>query len=178
LNGVSADLLDTYEEERLPVAAWMLGVTTKLHRQIMPKKGAEMQRGPETLQLGISYRGGTLASDDREHPGRVVAGDRAPDSPCQTSHGTTVRLFDLFRGPHFTLLQFGSDAEDADFGAVVQTHRIADPDGHVQRAYDICEDVQVLVRPDGYVGTITKNDVGGYLRDAIGLRRGEISCQR
>jgi hypothetical protein len=90
-----------------------------------------------------------------------------------------VRLFDLFRGPHFTLLGFGPGADITDFGAVVQTHRIADPDGHVHRAYDICEDVRVLVRPDGYIGTITKNNVRGYLRDAIGLRdAGKISCQR
>ena len=34
LAGAPASLLDTYEEERLPIAAWLLGATTKLHRQV------------------------------------------------------------------------------------------------------------------------------------------------
>ena len=33
LNGADGALLDTYEEERLPIAASMLGITTRLHRQ-------------------------------------------------------------------------------------------------------------------------------------------------
>jgi len=165
LNGAPGSLLDTYEEERLPVAAWMLGVTTKLHRQIMPKSGATMQRGPETYQLGISYRGGTLARDDRPEPGAVAAGDRAPDAPCQTSDSKPVRLFDLFRGPHFTLFHLGSGVPDENLGALVHTHRIVDSEGHVRRAYGVGDDVQVLVRPDGYIGTITKNSVGPYLKE-------------
>jgi hypothetical protein len=165
LNGASAWLLDTYEQERLPVAAWTLGVTTKLHQQMMPKTGAGMQRGPETFQLGISYRGGTLARDDREEPGSVVAGDRAPDAPCQTSEGKPVRLFDLFRGPHFTLFRLGSGGPEASQSAMVHTHRIVDSEGHVRRAYDIEDDVQVLVRPDGYIGMITKNGAGAYLNE-------------
>jgi 2-polyprenyl-6-methoxyphenol hydroxylase-like FAD-dependent oxidoreductase len=36
LSGAPASLLDTYEEERLPIAAWLLGATTKLHRQRPP----------------------------------------------------------------------------------------------------------------------------------------------
>jgi 2-polyprenyl-6-methoxyphenol hydroxylase-like FAD-dependent oxidoreductase len=33
LSEAPASLLDTYEEERLPIAAWLLGATTRLHRQ-------------------------------------------------------------------------------------------------------------------------------------------------
>jgi hypothetical protein len=165
LNGAPVSLLDTYEQERLPVAAWTLGVTTKLHQQMMPKTGASMQRGPETFQLGISYRGGTLARDDREEPGSVVAGDRAPDAPCHTSGGKPVRLFDLFRGPHFTLFRLGSGGPEASQSAMVHTHRIVDSEGCVRRAYDIGDDVQVLVRPDGYIGMITKNGAGAYLKE-------------
>ena len=70
------------------------------------------RRGPETLQLGINYRDASLAHDDRESPGSVRAGDRAPDAPCHDANGTPVRLFDVFRGPHFTLLGFGSECRD------------------------------------------------------------------
>jgi hypothetical protein len=58
---------------------------------------------PALHQLDISYRDGGLALDDRSAPGQLRAGDRAPDGI--TDDGT--RLFDLFRGPQFTLLGFG-----------------------------------------------------------------------
>lgn len=56
LHGAPVELLDTYEEERLPVAAWMLGVTSRLHRDALRGEGKDQRRGPETLQLGITYR--------------------------------------------------------------------------------------------------------------------------
>ena len=174
LKGGPERLLDTYEAERLPVAAWMLGVTTKLHREILAKEGADHRRGPETLQLGITYRDGPLARDEREMPGSVRAGDRAPDAPCRRVDETKVRLFDLFRGPHFTLLCFGPDLSGVQaqiagvFGEAVQAHTIirpgeaagmaaiVDEDEHARRAYDVRDGAQILVRPDGYIGLITE----------------------
>jgi 2-polyprenyl-6-methoxyphenol hydroxylase-like FAD-dependent oxidoreductase len=150
-NGASAALLDTYEEERLPVAAWMLGVTSRLHRS-MSAHASDQRRGPETLQLGINYRESSLARDDRENPGTLRAGDRAPDSPTHDAAGNPVRLFDLFRGPHFTLLAFGSANIDRDYGPLVHTHAIADTE-----AYDVHSPALVLVRPDGYIGLITES---------------------
>src|ERR1700735_5094648 len=43
LAGAADSLLDTYEEERLPIAAWLLGATTKLHRQVF-QANAELKR--------------------------------------------------------------------------------------------------------------------------------------
>jgi len=46
LSGAPASLLDTYEEERLPVAAWLLGASSKLHRQVT-RSNADLHRdGP------------------------------------------------------------------------------------------------------------------------------------
>src|ERR1700733_8753535 len=107
LTGAAVSLLDTYEEERLPIAAWLLGATTKLHRQVF-RSNADLQRDEQFLQLALNYRGSSLAQGDASLSTTLQPGDRAPDSPLLDHLGDTVRLFDLFQGPHFTLLEFTS----------------------------------------------------------------------
>jgi hypothetical protein len=91
--------------------------------------------------------------------------------------GATVRLFDLFRGPHFTLLAFGGAALPglgSQDGDAVRVHRVARPgalgdgalidtDGEAHRIYG---DGLILVRPDGYVG-YTGPDGGAGLRSYL-----------
>ncbi|WAS90575.1 FAD-dependent monooxygenase [Nannocystis punicea] len=152
LHGAGPGILDTYEEERLPVAAQVLGLSTTLHgRDFRPSLGPT----PAIHQLDITYRGSTLAVDDRATPGELRAGDRAPDA--RLPDGT--RLFDAFRGTHFTLLVFGQRAAPADTGARIV--RTASLDG-----YDVGEDALVLVRPDGYIGAISSSveTIHDYLR--------------
>ena len=174
LNGAPDALLDTYEAERLPVGAWMLGVTSKLHRNALLGEAKDHRRGPETLQLGIAHREGKLAREEREAPGNVRAGDRAPDAPCHDAAGNSVRLFDIFRGPRFTLLAFDSrDGLNVSQipppyastvrtraivhpGANCESEAIVDAGGQARRAYDIPSDTFVLVRPDGYIGLIAE----------------------
>jgi hypothetical protein len=180
LAGARDPLLDTYEEERLPVAASILGITTKLHRQVLSRNTSEQRRGPETLQLGINYRGSSLAREKDNSSANIHAGDRAPDAPCSNSFGTSTRLFDAFRGPHFTLLAFGAchvpTATEMNqcCGSVVHAHSVLrtdaptdnatlsdslfDTEGHAHRAYDAKDGMLVLVRPDGYVGFIANDD--------------------
>ncbi|MFD5517785.1 FAD-dependent oxidoreductase [Streptomyces sp. NPDC127066] len=126
-------LLDTYEEERLPVAADMLGLSTRIHR-------GEARRGGATRQLGLGYRGSSLAVETRTglSDGALRAGDRAPDG---TVDG--VRLFDAFRGPHWTLLTVGTDAETPVLPGA-RPARIG--------SYEPYGTGVFLVRPDGYVG--------------------------
>ncbi|MGX1545862.1 FAD-dependent monooxygenase [Streptomyces adustus] len=126
-------LLDTYEEERRPVAAEMLGLSTKIHR-------GEARRGRETRQLGLGYRGSALAVETRgDVPQEALrAGDRAPDAAVDG-----VRLFDVFRGPHWTLLAVGTDAEPPALPGV-RTARIGSDERYGTGVF--------LVRPDGYVG--------------------------
>ncbi|MER5717231.1 FAD-dependent oxidoreductase [Streptomyces sp. NPDC002132] len=131
-DGADATLLDTYEEERRPVAAEMLGLSTRVHR-------GEARRGAATRQLGIGYRESSLTEDTRETPGAVRAGDRAPDG---TVGG--VRLFDAFRGPHWTLVAVGAPTPDALPAAV----RVVHGEG-VRGTYG---SGLFLVRPDGHVG--------------------------
>ena len=180
LAGARDPLLDTYEEERLPVAASILGITTKLHRQVLSGNTNEHRRGPETLQLGINYRGSSLAREENNSSANIHAGDRAPDAPCSNSSGTLARLFDAFRGPHFTLLAFGAChvgmaiemnrlygftvhahsvlSTDATTGNATSSDSLFDTQGHAYRAYAAKDGLLVLVRPDGYVGFIANDD--------------------
>jgi 2-polyprenyl-6-methoxyphenol hydroxylase-like FAD-dependent oxidoreductase len=130
-DGADAALLDTYEEERRPIAAQMLGISTGVHR-------GEVRRGAATMQLGLGYRESTLSEDTRADAGQVRAGDRAPDTRIGD-----VRLFDAFRGPHWTLLAL--DAEAPDLGAE-SVHVVRGP-AQVPYGKGL-----FLVRPDGYVG--------------------------
>ena len=143
LAGAPDSLLDSYEAERLPVAAHVLGLSDRLLQAAVKSQGdpAVLQRGMDERQLGITYRDGPLARDDRDRPGTVVAGDRAPDGPV----GDGRRLFDVFRGPQFTLLGFGVDA-----GV-----RVTDPEAF--RIYDVDGGTLILVRPDGYIGAIARD---------------------
>ncbi|WP_326699443.1 FAD-dependent monooxygenase [Streptomyces sp. NBC_01754] len=131
LHGAPESLLDSYEAERRPVAADMLGLSTRIHR-------GQQERGAATQQLGLGYREGPLS---RGRAGLLEAGDRAPDGAA----GDGRRLFDVFRGPHFTLLSVGPSAVPpyADHG-MLRTHRVAACAAYGSGLF--------LVRPDGYLG--------------------------
>ncbi|MFD5862080.1 FAD-dependent oxidoreductase [Streptomyces chartreusis] len=129
-DGVDEALLETYEEERRPIAADMLGLSTSVHR-------GEVRRGEATRQLGLGYRESSLTEETRQTPAALRAGDRAPDG---TLGG--VRLFDAFRGPHWTLLAVGVEAPELP-GSVGVVR------GPAQESYGTG---LFLVRPDGYVG--------------------------
>ncbi|MFG2148918.1 FAD-dependent monooxygenase [Streptomyces sp. NPDC048696] len=132
-HGAPAALLDTYEQERQPVAADVLGMSTRLHRQAL--LGGDSQRGNVVKQLGIGYRGGPLSSG---RAGTLEAGDRAPDGVLPEG-----RLFDLFSGPHFTLLAIGTEAPQI-ANELVHVHTLS--------AYETYGRGLFLIRPDGYIG--------------------------
>ncbi|MGW7254163.1 FAD-dependent monooxygenase [Streptomyces sp. NPDC054834] len=132
-DGAPEALLDTYEEERRPNAEAMLGLSTGVHR-------GEVRRGKATVQLGLGYPESSLSEDRRAAPSGVGAGDRAPDG---TVDG--VRLFDAFRGPHWTLL--GAAAPVAGVRELP-----AAPESYGPGVF--------LVRPDGYVGWAGDSEAG------------------
>ncbi|GAA1944305.1 FAD-dependent oxidoreductase [Amycolatopsis minnesotensis] len=174
-----AELLDTYQEERLPIAAWTLDFTGTLLDAVgealeKPGVGLEKVVTDEGRGLRIGYRWSSLARGRGTHC--LEPGDRAPDAPCHDRDGRAVRFFEVFAGPHFTLLGFGAGTaaavrrlagEDV-VGRVVEVDLI-DSDRHARRAYGIDGDALVLVRPDNHVAMITEasdaDGVLGYLRD-------------
>lgn len=142
--GADAGLLDTYEEERRAVAADMLGLSTSVHR-------GEVRRGEATRQLALGYRESTLTQETRATPGPLRAGDRAPDATL-----AGVRLFDAFRGPHWTLVAVGAEAPE--LPASVSVVRAAAEESYGTGLF--------LVRPDGYVGWA--GETGSGLREYLG----------
>uniref|UniRef100_UPI0015D800A8 FAD-dependent monooxygenase n=1 Tax=Nevskia soli TaxID=418856 RepID=UPI0015D800A8 len=81
-------LLDTYEAERLPIAAAVLGLSKKLHRT------RSLKRGELTDQLRLHYRTSSLSSGTPL--GNLHPGDRMPDARLKEG----ARLFDHLRGGH------------------------------------------------------------------------------
>ncbi|KAJ6502866.1 FAD binding domain-containing protein [Mycena vitilis] len=101
----SAELLQSYEAERMPVVAEMLSLSTDLHAKAFPHipetafnpapvssdAADPMMRSAKMLQLGINYRWSAITHDDRDtgeesigkNPygtmgDKIRAGDRAP----------------------------------------------------------------------------------------------------
>ena len=61
-HGAPPALLDTYEDERLPVAAQLLEFVVQMHKDWLGKaKDKEEPRKGEHMQLGLNYRGGPLS---------------------------------------------------------------------------------------------------------------------
>jgi 2-polyprenyl-6-methoxyphenol hydroxylase-like FAD-dependent oxidoreductase len=102
-------LLDSYEAERRAAAADTLDLSTRLYRAGRTQQDVDEQaryRGRVCHLLSVHYRDSELSTDARERrsPTGFQAGDRAPDLPCVTTEGSCHSLFDLLRGPDFTLL--------------------------------------------------------------------------
>ncbi len=178
--GAPDALLDSYEEERRPVAASMLGLATKL---LDAAKRGEMRRGREVRQLDLGYAQSSLALEKPERRGGLLAGDRAPDAPIRGAAGQSTRLFELFKGPHWTLLGYQVERDVVPPRPRLHIHTLGprgdifDEGGHLRDAYALTSGDWVLVRPDGYVGAIVSSSQIGaletYLRD-VGLGQGRL----
>ncbi|WP_127496767.1 FAD-dependent monooxygenase [Paenibacillus glycanilyticus] len=178
ISGAPESLLDTYEAERQPIAAGVLGKTTELYAGLDKRSLSSLsslKRGDEERQLGISYYAGLLAPADTPSTKTLRVGDRAPDAPC-TGPGGARRIFDIYQGPHFTLLAFGANAAKSLLqikwptnGAELRSYIVGakqvsdenyinDAASNLASIYGITDDTWVLIRPDGYIGSIIKND--------------------
>jgi len=173
-------LLGTYEDERLPIASWLLDITSERLSAVLDAikdkgGGVDAVATPELTQLMLRYPWSRLSRQTTSRPTGPRAGDRAPDAPLRdAATGRQTRLFDLFRGPHFTLLGLGERCVpvlgDTGTGIVkpylVGPGGLLDDGGHVAHAYGT--DALILVRPDGYIGLVAHpaqtGSAGEYLR--------------
>lgn len=191
LQGKAHDsLLDTYEAERLPVARAVLAESDKrfsattpprfvrpMVRFILKSFFAQQQRKDRNDHP--TYRASTLSHDLVGRRSPLHAGDVAPDAPAKlATDATPTRLFDLFRGPHFTVLTFGRHQTETvghdhlRVYAVIAPGRptptgttaLLDPQGRIRKAYRARQDTLVIVRPDGYIGLITHNPTDHTMR--------------
>ncbi len=164
--GRAESLLDTYEEERRPIAAGVLGLSANL---LDAAKRGDLRRGREVHQLDIGYRGSSLGLEMPERSGGLRAGDRAPDAPIQGASGQRKRLFDLFAGSHWTLLGLDVERDCVRPRAGLRIHTfgargdLIDAEGHFSSAYGLSPGDWVLVRPDGYIGAMLASEHLGLL---------------
>ena len=177
----SVELVDTYDNERRPVAAAVLALSDDRLRRTLKDHGIPVERTRDTTQLSVGYRTSTLSQDDRAYStdsagGADVlrAGDRAPDASGLLTPNGNRRLFDLTRGGRFTLLCFGKPTPtselppDTQIVDVVPDHpaagQVVDTRGRLGHAYAATADTLVLIRPDGYIASISDH---GNLRKVL-----------
>jgi len=188
-----AALLDTYEEERLPIAqrllnttdrgfrlvvsdSWLAGLfRTKILARIMAFAMSQerIQKFAFRIvsQTGIRYRKSLLSKNLNGVPDTAPqAGDRFPWLRLKFSpNGPVEDLFQKLGDLHFNLLVFGQDApskELADLGDLLRTHvvpRDFTNDAELSRV-QISQPSFFLVRPDGYIG------LSGTSLNAVDLR--------
>ena len=150
-------LLDTYEEERLPIAAWTLNISSERHRVVADsiKKGGDGSlhniATKDTTQLNLNYRYSSLSSNSNDEQTGIQAGDRAPDSLLPNGSW----LSDVYRGTHFTVLRSGADRPEeiwtAFFGDKVRELHLP---GDLFPLFGRTSG-NYVVRPDGYIGLVT-----------------------
>lgn len=173
--GAPDSLLHSYEAERQPIAARVLSKSSELYANLDKNRLASLKRGDEERQLRLSYNGGPLASSEESATKTLHVGDRAPDAPCNGPGGER-RLFDIYQGPHFTLLAFGPNAakilpklnwptSGAELHCYVvdtahdsEQNVLHDSSGKLTRIYGITSDTLVMIRPDGYIANIITTD--------------------
>ena len=156
------DLLDTYEDERRPIAAGMLGLSTGL---LSDTQKGELRRGRDVQQLDLRYRESPLGFDQNPEGKGIRAGDRAADASCRTAGKRRSCLFSHFKGPHWTLLGYEPGAnvtvaprKGLHIHLIGPDKEIVDDQNDIQTTYGLERGDWLLVRPDGYVGARVGND--------------------
>lgn len=114
-------LLQTYHQERYPIAKWVLSITDRITRMMTTKNrtlgflrdavlslmdhmdSVKTQLPKRFSQLYLTYEHNAILYRccEDHHPQHVQAGHRAPDHEIEDT-----RLFKLFQGTHHTLLLF------------------------------------------------------------------------
>jgi 2-polyprenyl-6-methoxyphenol hydroxylase-like FAD-dependent oxidoreductase len=178
LAGARTSLLDTYGAERIPVARRVLAMSTDKMARAMEQAGrgsedglgaalADIGDGGMNSGLGIHYRTGPLTYVGGGSPtSGPVAGDRAPNATGLRGADFTGDLFDLLRGPHWSLIAY-EHTEPVIFDNAKPTHLhvhrvgstpdsvIVDADGEFQRLYRPHPGELILIRTDGYIAART-----------------------
>ncbi|WP_098742129.1 FAD-dependent monooxygenase [Paenibacillus sp. EZ-K15] len=173
-----AALLDTYDEERRPIAQAVLQDSSKKIRAVtetVTESGSLSQSMSSisddlTSGLLISYRSSSLTRPTaRTYVSPPLPGDRAPNATGLQGTGFAESVFDLLRGPHWTLLVFAkcTDPSLKNFAndelhvhCILPSHveggeGIIDTAGNAYRIYDVASEELVLIRPDGYIALRT-----------------------
>jgi 2-polyprenyl-6-methoxyphenol hydroxylase-like FAD-dependent oxidoreductase len=176
-----AALLDTYEQERIPVAqrllrttdrafqlvvtdSWIAGlfrtsIIAKVAARAMKLRRVRNVAFRTISQIGIRYRNSPLSQTLAGLPkGAPVAGDRFPWMQLKLRAGGPVEdLFEKLDDTRFNLFVIGQPAPSAatlGLGDMLRIHEIADDPANAQELarVKIAGPAFYLLRPDGHVG--------------------------
>ncbi|MGH8866085.1 MAG: FAD-dependent monooxygenase, partial [Burkholderiales bacterium] len=179
-------LLDTYEEERIPVARRLLNTTDRAFRLVvsdswlagflrtqilariaafaMSRERIQKFAFRVVSQTGIHYRNSSLSESTEDPPrGAPSAGDRFPWLRLRFSENDPVEdLFQKLDDTRFNLIVIGQlvpSQEAIGLGELLITYEIpADPVNEVELARaKIPQPSFFLLRPDGHVGFCGKH---------------------
>jgi len=164
INGQASDsLLDTYGEERIPIADWLLETTSHRQQAMLAgatsgKSGFESLATNDTTQLDLNYHDSSLCVKSKATPSGIQPGERTPDA--QLSDGSW--LSEVLRGTEWKLLVFG----DTQVPAINEQVKVVKAsDAAIAKIYGLTEGM-VLIRPDGYIALITvaPDEISNYFQ--------------
>lgn len=194
LRGADSALLNTYDEERRPIAQVVLQDSSKKMGEVL---GTVTERGSLSQSIGamsddltsglrISYRSSSLTRPmNDENSVGPRPGDRAPDAKGLHGNNLEGSVFDLFRGTHWSLLVLTdgdepllpfNDSHDLHIHRIFKTDMetskgLVDSEGNVYRVYGSKGNELVLVRPDGYIALRSNGNnaraIADYLAQVI-----------
>jgi 2-polyprenyl-6-methoxyphenol hydroxylase-like FAD-dependent oxidoreductase len=176
VNGISPDsLLDTYQDERHPVAARALRHTmaqTALQRQDERSKAvAELVSELAEIDEARKRLAGIVSGLDVHYElgeGHPLLGRRMPDLDLVTAEGA-LRVFELLHDARPVLLNLG---EPETFDIASWADRVLLVDASYEGEWElpvlgpVAAPTAVLIRPDGYVAWVG-DGTDGELRDAL-----------
>jgi 2-polyprenyl-6-methoxyphenol hydroxylase-like FAD-dependent oxidoreductase len=186
VRGADDGILDTYEQERRPVAAAVLDTSTTKMRRFSDTvadgsegvtKGLEGMGDDDTTGLTLGYRHSALSLDG-------IPARRAPYATGLRGPGFGGSTFDLLRGPHWSIFVFSDhDADVAPFAGLpknVHVHRIgagaiSDPTGAAATRFDTQRGTVVAIRPDGYIAAHVPANAAAAICEHIDRFTGPIS---
>jgi 2-polyprenyl-6-methoxyphenol hydroxylase-like FAD-dependent oxidoreductase len=149
LRGYAPDtLLDTYETERVPVAEAILADSERQKSRVLTSRLARPFLGP-MMKAGFARQSRRTRNDHPRYPTGALIGEGGGSPAADGRLPTGARLFDMFRGPHFTVL--GPNAVPGLELDYVRVHR------------DASAMQYTVVRPDGYTALVT--DTPAPVRD-------------
>ncbi|EMD32551.1 hypothetical protein CERSUDRAFT_118603 [Gelatoporia subvermispora B] len=179
-------LLSTYNDERLPVIAKMLNISTDLLDQAIASESVDesaWDRSGPLLQLGIHYRWSPIVLDERFEASEdlktanpygiagdaVRAGDRAPEAPGlhkirgPDALGETTSLFRVFSPTYHTILLFTPDGKDLEDIVSIAKHY---PTGAIRTAIILSK---TGVAPSATPADLVLSDEDGHAHAGYGI---------
>ena len=172
-------LLDSYQDERKPIAAGVLQLAEVLARNPDAMLG-DGSVSPEVLsarvgQLLVNYRDGPLGQLAQRGAGELVAGDRLPDIEIGNRS-----LYHYLRSAGVTVAIFGGQTDigplAATWGDAIRIWHVDldDPHGVLAATLGLREGAAVI-RPDVYLGAIAEGRapakvITTWLTDVMHLR--------